>query len=426
MSNAPLHLFGILAVRHGALRTDQLRLLLEEQAREGGTPLGELARRHGFLSARQVRRLLELQKTGSIDSDGSTFGGLLLQNGFASLDEVGLALQAQRTSDHPVAPLLGEILVGMGTIDLQTCDAILSAQRRLRGDSASGELDYETRILPALAAEPQARPEPQGWLIQETGDDLGTLFPLAQRSILGRLPEHDVPVPDMAASRDHAVIEYSASVRRHVITDSDSRNGTFLNGAQLVRPHALVPGDCIQIGSTIFRYVAGGGIGGGQNTIVTRLGQDAAKTARDVATRYLPMLRSAASAAGESARRLLPSRKTRYETLVERRDGLLDRIGRAALSASPNAPATVNVDRAQRKVDELRRSGEPAIVRWAERRLGDALRQLGRHVVERGPAPDGTMSAIIEVRDLDAELIVLEPLPGGTASAAPDPAPGTP
>jgi len=424
MSNAPLHLFGILALRHGALRSDQLRILLEEQAQDGGTPLGELARRRGLLTARQVRRLLELQRSGTADPDSTTFGGLLLQNGFASLDEVGIALQAQRSAAHQATPPIGEILVGMGTIDIQKCGAILTAQRRLRGIEIQTELDYETRILPALAAEPEARPEPQGWLIQETGDDLGNLFPLGHRSVIGRLPEHDVAVPDMAASRDHAVIEYSPTARRHVITDADSRNGTFLNGAQLVRPHALLPGDCIQIGSTIFRYVAGGGIGGGQNTIVSRLGQDAAKTARDVATRALPLLRSAASAAGETARRLLPSRKTRYESLVERRDSLLDRLGRAALQARSDGPATADVDRAQRKVDEMRRCGEAAVLRWAERRLADTVRQLGRHIVERGPAPDGLMSAIVEVRELDAEILILEPLPGQTAAAAPEPGSG--
>src|SRR5262249_46291298 len=75
LSNPPLNLFGILAIRHGVLRPDQLRQLLEEQARDGSTPLGELARRRGILSARQVRRLLELQKTGSFDPDNTSFGG---------------------------------------------------------------------------------------------------------------------------------------------------------------------------------------------------------------------------------------------------------------------------------------------------------------------------------------------------------------
>jgi hypothetical protein len=422
MSNAPLQLFGILALRHGALRSEQLQQLLEEQARDG-TPLGELARRRGILTARQVRRLLELQKTGAFDPDSTNFGGLLLQNGFASLDQVGVALQSQRIAHGPPPPI-GEILVGMGTLDVQQCGAILMAQRRLRGVEAVGELDYETRILPALVAEPGARPEPQGWLIQETGDDLGNLFPLATRSILGRLPEHDVAVPDMAASRDHAVIEYSPAARRHIITDSDSRNGTFLNGAQLIRPHALLPGDCIQIGSTIFRYVAGGGIGGGHTTIVSRLGQDAAKTARGVASRALPLLRSAASAAGDTARRLLPSRRTRHEVLVERRDLLLDRLGRAALASDPSSPQATDVDRAQSKLDEMRRGGEPTVVRWAERRLQESIRRLGRAVVDRGPAPSGTMSTIVEVRELDSEIIVLEPLPGETAAATPEAASG--
>jgi hypothetical protein len=410
MSNAPLHLFGILALRHGALRADQLPSLLEEQAREGGTPLGELARRRGLLSARQVRRLLELQKTGAFDPDSTTFGGLLLQNGFASLDEVGIALQAQRSAAAEATPPIGEILVGMGSVDILQCNAILVAQKRLRGIETVGELDYETRILPALATEPEARPEPQGWLIQETGDDLGHLFPLGHRSVIGRLAEHDVAVPDMAASRDHAVIEYSPAARRHVITDVDSRNGTFLNGAQLIRPHALQPGDCIQIGSTILRYVAGGGIGGGNTTIVSRLGQDAAKAARDVATRAFPLFRDAASAAGDTARRFLPSRRTRSETLVERRDGLLDRLGRAALQSAPEAPGAVAVDRAQKKLDELRRGGEPALIRWAERKLADAIRQLGRSIVDRGPAPESTMPIIVEVRDLDREIVEMQPV----------------
>ena len=407
MANAPLHLFGILALRHGAIRPDQLQYLLQEQAKDLGTPLGEIARRRGILTARQVRRLLELQRTGSFDADATTFGGLLLQNGFASLDEVGLALQAQRGSAAEQAPLpLGEILVGMGTLDEQQRGAILIAQKRLRGVDPSCELDYETRILPALVGPMKPTPEPQGWLIQETGDDLGKLFPLGQkRTEIGRLAERDVPVPDMAASRDHAVIEYSPAHRRHVITDLDSRNGTFLNGAQVVKPVPLQPGDHIQVGSTIYRYVAGGGIGGGHTTIVTRLGQDAARAARDVATRAMPMFRVAASAAGDTARKLLDGRRHRMEALIERRDSLLDRVGRAAFQQSPDAPGAGAVDRAKRKLEELKRGGEPAVIKWAERRVLEAVRQLGRTVVDRGPAPEGEMPVIVEIREIDAEIV---------------------
>ena len=411
MANAPLHLFGILAIRHGVLRPEQLEYLIQEQAKEPGTPLGELARRRGILSARQVRRLLELQRSGSFDGDAATFGGLLLQNGFASLDEVGIALQAQRSSPADQAPPhLGEILVGMGTLDEQKRGAILIAQRRLRGVDSSGELDYETRILPALVGPSKPSPEPQGWLIQETGDDLGKLFPLAHKSELGRLPEHDVPVPDMAASRDHAVIEYSPVHRRHVITDHESRNGTFVNGAQVIKPQPLQPGDTIQVGSTIYRYVAGGGIGGGHTTIVSRLGHDAARAARDVATKAMPMFRVAASAAGDTARKLLDSRRHRMEMLIERRDSLLDRVGRAACLSMPDAPGSRAVDRAKRKLDELRRAGEPAVIKWAERHLLDAVRQLGRFIVDRGPAPEGEMPIIVEIREIDAEIVGTDPV----------------
>ena len=415
MANAPLHLFGILALRHGALRPEQLHHLLQEQAQDQGTPLGEIARRSGILTARQVRRLLELQRTGAFDADATTFGGLLLQNGFASLDEVGIALQAQRSAEDPMPPRLGEILVEMGTLDEQQCGAILIAQKRLRGVDGSSELDFETRILPALVGPMKQTPEPQGWLIQETGDDLGKLFPIGQKKTeIGRLAERDVPVPDMAASRDHAVIEYSPAHRRHVITDLDSRNGTFVNGAQVIKPVPLQPGDHIQVGSTIYRYVAGGGIGGGHTTIVSRLGHDAARAARDVATRAMPMFRVAASAAGDTARKLLDSRRHRIELLVERRDLLLDRVGRAAFQAMPDAPGSVALDRAKRKLEELKRSGEAAVIKWAERRVLEAVRQLGRSVVDRGPAPEGEMPVIVEIRELDAEIVGSDPIPTAT------------
>jgi hypothetical protein len=109
--------------------------------------------------------------------------------------------------------------------------------------------------------------------------------------------------------------------------------------------------------------------------------------------------------------------------LVERRDLLLDRLGRAALASDPASPQATDVDRAQSKLDEMRRGGEPTVVRWAERRLQESIRRLGRAVVDRGPAPSGTMSTIVEVRELDAEIIVLEPLPGETA-ATPEAASG--
>jgi hypothetical protein len=96
--------------------------------------------------------------------------------------------------------------------------------------------------------------------------------------------------------------------------------------------------------------------------------------------------------------------------LIERRDSLLDRVGRAAVQATPDAPGAVAVDRAKRKLEELRRGGEPAVIKWAERRVVEAVRQLGRTVVDRGPAPEGEMPIIVEIREIDAEIVSSGPL----------------
>lgn len=406
MSNAPLHLFGNLAIRHGLLLPEQLPPLLDAQEEDHGIPLGELARRRGLLSARQLRYLLDLQRNGSVDPADTALGALALHNGFASEDEIGLALQAQKSATSAPPPL-GEILIGMGSLALQQCGALLASQRRLRGGGERGELDYETRLLPAAVdpgPSPVRRPEPEGWLIQESGDDLGHLFPLSARSVLGRLAEQDVPVPDMAASRDHAVIEYNPALLQHVLTDLDSRNGTFVNGAQLIRPRPLQPGDRVQIGATVFRYVTGGGIGGGRSTVVGRLSQDAARAALRVASRALPLLRGAASAANDTAHRLLSTSRHRKDQLTERRDSLLEQLALASIQAFPDAPASLAAELAGRKLEELRRHGDAAVIRWAERRQADEIRQLGRSIVDRGPAPEGWMPVVVEIRELNAEL----------------------
>lgn len=398
MSSAPLRLLGTLAIQQGILRVDQILPLLEEQARDVDVPFGELARRRGLLSARQIRYLLDLQRSVKVDPAETAFGTLALQNGFVSPEDVIKALDAQRAAPAP----LGEILLDMGALAPQQRGALLSAQKRLRG-GGEGELDYETRLLPAVAEPgpaPGQRPEPQGWLIQETGDDLGRLFPLGESSVLGRLADQDVPVPDLAASRDHAVIEYVPALLQHVIRDLDSRNGTFVNGAQIIRPRPLQPGDRVQVGSTLLRYVTGGGIGGGRGTLVSRLGEDA----RRVASKAIPLLRDAATAASDTAHRLLATHRHKTERLAERRDSLLEQLGLAAVETDPESTAAFTAKLAERRLEESRRGGDPSAVRWAERRRIEALRELGRRVVSRGPAPEGWMRVVVEIRQIDAEL----------------------
>jgi hypothetical protein len=39
------------------------------------------------------------------------------------------------------------------------------------------------------------------------------------------------------------------------------------------------------------------------------------------------------------------------------------------------------------------------------------MRQLGRTIVDRGPAPEGEMPVIVEIRELDAEIAGSDPVP---------------
>jgi pSer/pThr/pTyr-binding forkhead associated (FHA) protein len=75
-------------------------------------------------------------------------------------------------------------------------------------------------------------------------------YPFQQtRVVIGRGAGADVRIPHRTVSTQHAVVREEGS--GHVIEDSDSTNGTFVNGARLVpkRPRKLVEGDRIRVGS---------------------------------------------------------------------------------------------------------------------------------------------------------------------------------
>ena len=65
-------------------------------------------------------------------------------------------------------------------------------------------------------------------------------------NLIGRAPEATVRIDSIWVSRDHARIlvdQLSASIE-----DLESRNGTFLNGTEVVRPMRLAAGDTIFLG----------------------------------------------------------------------------------------------------------------------------------------------------------------------------------
>ncbi len=257
MSTNPALLFGMIALQSGRLTKEGLDSVLEEQEK-APAPLGEICRRRGLLSTNQVRRILEVQHDGALAEAETRLGILAVKNGFVGEQDLGTALDVQKAA----ARRLGEILLEQGTITSQALKALLAAQSRLRGaEPPADELDSETREVPAVAAPPGAvAGEPRAWLIHETAEGRPESFPVGRGATLGRLPTHEIPVPDMGSSRHHARLEFSVETRRHVLADLDSRNGTFVNGERITQPRPLKPGDLIQIGDAIFRYAIGPGI----------------------------------------------------------------------------------------------------------------------------------------------------------------------
>ena len=75
-----------------------------------------------------------------------------------------------------------------------------------------------------------------------------------EETLIGRNPTTDVTLLDENISREHALILFDAELGSYAIEDLQSTNGTKVNGKG-IRSHDLQPGDEIQIGHTIFRFL---------------------------------------------------------------------------------------------------------------------------------------------------------------------------
>ena len=95
-------------------------------------------------------------------------------------------------------------------------------------------------------------------LVFLSGELIAVPIPLDREEvIMGRALEADVRVNDTQVSRQHAKITAVANSTKnaaeYILTDLDSRNGTFLNGRR-IRRETLENGDKISIGETILRF----------------------------------------------------------------------------------------------------------------------------------------------------------------------------
>ena len=87
-------------------------------------------------------------------------------------------------------------------------------------------------------------------VLQGNGPSSQVVFELiGDHLTIGRKPENDITIDwDKAVSRRHAELELVAE--SWFVTDLDSANGTFVNGAKVDRKRALRVGDELRIGDT--------------------------------------------------------------------------------------------------------------------------------------------------------------------------------
>jgi pSer/pThr/pTyr-binding forkhead associated (FHA) protein len=73
-----------------------------------------------------------------------------------------------------------------------------------------------------------------------------------ERATIGRKPDNDIPIDNLAVSGKHALI--ITILDDSFLEDLGSTNGTYVNG-KLVKKHVLKDGDVIAIGKHELKYI---------------------------------------------------------------------------------------------------------------------------------------------------------------------------
>jgi two-component system cell cycle response regulator len=113
-------------------------------------------------------------------------------------------------------------------------------------DDEATMVGSRSRIRAALA---QSGKTQRPWLVVVSGGgNIGKMYRLEHRIVLGRSPQCDVVIDEDGVSRRHAMLERTVEGNVQLV-DLESRNGTFVNGDAISRV-TLRDGDKLQIGST--------------------------------------------------------------------------------------------------------------------------------------------------------------------------------
>ncbi len=122
-------------------------------------------------------------------------------------------------------------------------------------------------------------------------------FPLdKERIVIGRKPDNDIQVDNLAVSGQHAAI--ITILNDSFLEDLDSTNGTYVNG-KLIKKHALKHGDVVTIGKHELKYLndeASGDESDFEKTMIIRPGMASHAAAAAKAEEQAPA--GAAPAAG--------------------------------------------------------------------------------------------------------------------------------
>lgn len=114
----------------------------------------------------------------------------------------------------------------------------------------------------------------EAFLIVKNGPLEGRQFRLipGQITTLGRAPTNRIAVPDEVCSRNHCEVFQSGG--RWLVRDLGSRNGTKVQGQTIDGDCALLPGQQIQLGSTVLAYSLDPTAEAGESTQRDPLGSD--------------------------------------------------------------------------------------------------------------------------------------------------------
>ena len=85
-----------------------------------------------------------------------------------------------------------------------------------------------------------------------TGEAKGTAYYLiGKRAVMGRSENCDITILDLKSSREHAEIILVG--KEYILTDLGSQNGIIINDLK-VKQHALVEGDKVIVGKTVYKF----------------------------------------------------------------------------------------------------------------------------------------------------------------------------